>query len=125
VLWLWLAFTWASNLLALWVASLIFGGVTYDDNFWVLALAALVLSVVNAIIRPIVVFLTLPAVIVTFGIILLFINGFMLWITDKLVPSFEVSGFWTYIGAVIIIWLVNMIVLRIFRPKERARELIA
>jgi putative membrane protein len=125
VLWLWLAFTWASNLLALWVASLIFDGVTYDGKFWVLAVAALVLSVVNAIIRPIVILFTLPAVILTLGIILLFINGFMLWITDKLVPPFEVSGFWTYIGAVIIIWLVNVVVHGIFRPKERTRELTA
>ena len=119
MLWLWLAFTWASNLLAIWVASLIFSGVTYDDKFWVLAVAALVLSIINAIIRPIVIFLTLPAVIVTLGIILLFINAFMLWITDKLVPPFEVSGFWTYIGAVIIIWLVNMVVYRIFRPESK------
>jgi putative membrane protein len=125
VLWLWLAFTWLSNLLAIWVASLIFDGVTYDDKFWALAVAALVLSVVNAIIRPIVIFLTLPAVIITLGIILLFINAFMLWITDKLVPPFEVSGFWTYIGAVIIIWLVNLVVQRIFKPEERARELTA
>ena len=116
MLFLWLAFTWASNLLAIWVTSLIFDGVTYDGKFWVLAVAALVLSVVNAIIRPIVIFLTLPAVIVTLGIILLLINGFMLWITDKLVPPFEVSGFWTYIGAVIIIWLVNMVVHRVFKP---------
>jgi putative membrane protein len=128
VLWLWLAFTWASNLLAIWVASLIFDGVTYDDKFWVLAVAALVLSIVNAIIRPIVILLTLPAVIVTLGIILLFINAFMLWITDKLVPPFEVSGFWTYVGAVIIIWLVNMVVYRIFRPdtsQGSRRELTA
>jgi putative membrane protein len=121
VIWLWLAFTWASNLLALWVTSLIFDGVTYDDKFWALAVAALVLSVVNAIIRPIVVLLTLPAVIITLGLILLFINAFMLWITDKLVPPFEVSGFWTYIGAVIIIWLVNLVVHRVFRPEEKAR----
>jgi putative membrane protein len=125
VLWLWLAFTWASNLLAIWVASLIFDGVTYDDKFWALAVAALVLSVVNAIIRPIVIFLTLPAVIITLGIILLFINAFMLWITDKLVPPFEVSGIWTYIGAVIIIWLVNLVVHRIFKPEQHARELTA
>ena len=121
MIWLWLAFTWASNLLALWVTSLIFDGVTYDDKFWALAVAALVLSVVNAIIRPIVVLLTLPAVIITLGLILLFINAFMLWITDKLVPPFEVSGFWTYIGAVIIIWLVNLVVHRVFRPEEKAR----
>ena len=43
----------------------------------------------------------------------------MLWITDKLVPPFEVSGFWTYLGAAIIIWLVNMIVHGIFRPEKR------
>jgi putative membrane protein len=121
VLWLWLAFTWASNLLAIWVASLIFDGVTYDGKFWALAVAALVLSVVNAIIRPIVVLLTLPAVIVTLGLILLLINAFMLWITDKLVPPFEVSGFWTYVGAVIIIWLVNLVVHRVFEPEEKAR----
>jgi putative membrane protein len=124
----WLAFTWASNLLAVWVCSLVFDGVTYDGKFWVLAVAALVLSFVNAIIRPIVVFLTLPAVIVTLGLMLLLINAFTLWITDKLVPPFEVSGFWTYIGSVIIIWLVNMIVYRIFRPdlgRGERRELTA
>jgi putative membrane protein len=123
VLLLWLVFTWASNLLALWVTSLIFDGVTYEDKFWALLVAALVLSIVNAIIRPIVILFTLPAVILTLGIILLFINAFMLWITDKLVPPFEVSGFWTYIGAVVIIWLVNLVVHGVFRPKERAREL--
>ena len=123
---LWLVFGWASNLLALWVTSLIFDGVTYDDKFWVLAVAALVLFLANAIIRPIVIILTLPAVILTLGILLLFINAFTLWITDKIVPSFEVSGFWTYIGAVIIIWLVNLMVYGIFRPdRHESRELPA
>ena len=118
-MWFWLALGWASNLLAIWVTSLIFDGVTYDDKFWVLAVAALVFLLANAIIRPIVILLTLPAVILTLGILLLFINAFMLWITDKLVPPFEVSGFWTYLGAAIIIWLVNMIVHSIFRPEKR------
>ena len=115
----WLGFGWASNLLAIWVTSLIFDGVTYDDKFWVLAVAALVFLFANAIIRPIVILLTLPAVILTLGILLLFINAFMLWITDKIVPPFEVSGFWTYLGAAIIIWLVNMIVHGIFTPEKR------
>jgi putative membrane protein len=121
----WLIFGWASNLLAVWVTSLIFDGVTYDDKFWVLAVAALVLFLANAIIRPIVIILTLPAVILTLGILLLFINAFTLWITDKIVPSFEVDGFWTYIGSVIIIWLVNLMVYGIFRPEKRQRELTA
>jgi putative membrane protein len=115
----WLAFGWASNLLAIWVASLIFDGVSYDGKFWVLAVAALVFLFANAIIRPIVIILTLPAVILTLGILLLFINAFMLWITDKIVPPFEVSGFWTYLGAAVIIWLVNLMVHGIFRPEKR------
>ena len=123
----WLALGWASNLLAIWVTTLIFDGVTYDDKFWVLAVAAFVFLFANAIIRPIVILLTLPAVILTLGILLLFINAFMLWITDKIVPPFEVSGFWTYVGAAIIIWIVNMVVHAVFRPEKRGaqRELTA
>jgi putative membrane protein len=123
----WLVFGWASNVLGIWVTSLIFDGVTYDDKVWVLAVAGLVLFLANAIIRPIVIILTLPAVILTLGILLLFINAFTLWIADKIVPPFEVSGFWTYLGSVIIIWLINMIVYGIFRPENREtkRELTA
>ena len=92
---------------------------------FVFAVAALVLFLANAIIRPIVIILTLPAVILTLGILLLFINAFTLWITDKIVPPFEVEGFWTYLGAVIIIWLVNWMVYAILRPDRRGRELTA
>jgi len=122
----WLVFGWASNVLGIWVTSLIFDGVTYGDKVWVLVIAGLVLFLANAIIRPIVIILTLPAVILTLGILLLFINAFTLWITDKLVPPFEVSGFWTYLGSVIIIWLVNWMVYAILRPdKNESRELTA
>ena len=115
----WLVFGWASNLLAIWVTSLMFDGVTYEDKFWVLAVAALVFLLANAIIRPIVILLTLPAVILTLGILLLFINAFMLWITDKIVSPFEVGGFWTTVGAAAIIWVVNMLVHGIFRPRRQ------
>ena len=115
---LWLATGWASNLAAIWISSLIFDGVSYDGKFWVLAVAALVFLLVNAVIRPIVTLLTLPAVILTLGILLLFINAFMLWITDKIVPPFEVEGFWTTVGAALIIWLVNMALHRVFKPES-------
>src|SRR3954463_10076934 len=121
---LWLATGWGGNLAAIWGSSLLFGGVSYDGKFLGLAVAALVFVLVNAVIRPIVILLTLPAVILSLGILLLFINAFMLWITDKTVPPFEVRGFWTYIGAAVIIWLVNMAVHRIFKPEavERGRR---
>jgi putative membrane protein len=114
----WLVFGWASNLLAIWVASLVFDGVSYDDKFWVLAVAALVFVFVNAVVRPIVILLTLPAVILSLGIALLFVNALMLYITDLLVPPFEVSGFWTVLGAAVIVWLVNMVVHGVFKPEK-------
>ena len=117
----WLLFGWASNLLAIWVASLVFDGVTYDAKFWVLAVAAVVFVLVNAVLRPIVILLALPAVILTLGIALIFVNAFMLWITDKIVPPFEVSGFWTYLGAAVLIWLVNMVVHGIFKPEKQQK----
>jgi putative membrane protein len=58
-------------------------------------------------------------VILSFGIALLFVNALMLYLTDLIVPPFEVSGFWTFVGAAVIIWLVNMIVHGIFRPERQ------
>src|ERR671925_405593 len=96
---MWLVFGWASNLLAIWVASRIFDGVTYDGEFLVLAVAALVFVFVNAIVRPFVIVL-------------------MLYFTDLIVPPFEVRGFWTTFGAALIIWLVNMVVHGVFKPER-------
>ena len=115
---LWLAFGWASNLLAIWVASLLFDGVRYDDKFWVLAVAALVFVFVNAVVRPIVILLTLPAVVLSLGVALLFVNALMLYLTDLLVPQFEVSGLGTVLGAAVIVWLVNMVVHGVFKPEK-------
>jgi uncharacterized membrane protein YvlD (DUF360 family) len=58
-------------------------------------------------------------VILSLGIVLLFINAFMLWITDKIVGPFETGGFWTTLGAAVIIWIVNMLVHRVFKPEAR------
>jgi putative membrane protein len=119
---MWLVFGWGSNLLAIWVASKIFDGVTYDGEFWVLAVAALVFVFVNAVVRPIVILLALPAVILSLGIALLFVNALMVYLTDLIVPPFDVSGFWTTFGAAVIIWLVNMVVHGIFKPERERRS---
>jgi putative membrane protein len=67
-----------------------------------------------------VILLTLPAVILSVGIALLFVNALMLYLTDLIVRPFEVSGLWTFVGAAFIIWLVNMLVHRVFKPERRA-----
>jgi putative membrane protein len=101
---------WLVNVLAIFVASKVFSSVSYDGELWVLALAGLVLGVANHIVRPIVILLAFPAVILTLGIALLFINALMLYLTDLIIPPFEVGGLWQTVGAALIIWVVNVIV---------------
>jgi putative membrane protein len=105
---------WGSNLLALWVAARFVEGISYD-GFWALALAALVFAVVNLVIRPLIVLLALPAVILTLGIALLFINAFMLWLTGKIVPDFDVADFfWAAVLGALLVWLVNLVLDQVF-----------
>lgn len=113
---------WISNILAIWLASLVLDGITYDGRFWILVLAGLVIGLVNAVVRPIVILLALPAVILTLGIALLFVNALMLFLTDKIVPPFEVNGFWTLLGGALIVWAVNFVVHAIVEPDKRVRR---
>jgi putative membrane protein len=99
---------WASNFVALWVAAALFDAIDYGDSLWVLVLAALVFGLVNLVVRPLVILLALPAVLVTLGLALLLVNAFMLYLTDWIVPDFDVDGFGWAVLAAIIVWIVNM-----------------
>ncbi len=101
---------YVGNLAALWVASEIFDGMTYGDEFGVLALAALVFTVANWIVKPIVTVLAIPLIILTLGVAYFFVNMLMLVLTDWVVDDFEAGGFWTVVGATIVVWLVNVII---------------
>jgi putative membrane protein len=111
---------WASNFVALWVAAALLDAVDYGDSLWILVLAALVFGLVNLVVRPLVVLLALPAVIFTLGFALLLVNAFMLYLTDWIVPDFEVDGFGWAILAALIVWAVNML-LHALVPDERRR----
>jgi putative membrane protein len=114
-----LAVTWASNLAALFVAAWLIPGLRYGEDFWVLALAALILALVNLVVRPIVIVLALPAVILTLGLALLLVNALMLYLTDLIVPRFETGGFWSTLGGAIVVGLVNLLLHPLLKP-ERA-----
>jgi putative membrane protein len=101
---------YVGNLAALWVASELLDGMTYGDSFGVLALAALVFTIVNWVVKPILAILSIPLIIITFGLAYFFVNVLMLVLTDAVVDDFEVGGFWTVVGATIIVWLVNLII---------------
>lgn len=114
-----LAVTWLFNIVALWVAAEILSGIGYDDNEWVLVLAALVFSLANIFIRPLVILLTLPLVILTLGIALFFVNLLMLYLTSWVVDEFTVDSFGAAILATMIIWIVNMILEALFSRDAR------
>lgn len=109
------------NLAALWVASELLDEMTYGDSFGVLVVAALVFTVVNWIVKPVVAILSIPLIILTLGVAYFFVNALMLVVTDWVVGDFEAGGFWTVVLATIIVWLVNVVVGAFRRDVSRSR----
>ena len=70
----------------------------------------MILTIGNLIIKPILAIVTLPLILVTFGLAYFAINVFMLALAEWLTPRFSIDGFWTYIGATIVVWFVNVVV---------------
>ncbi len=98
---------WGVNTLALIVVDWLFDSVTIG-RWGSLLLGALVLTIGNAILKPILTILTLPLVILTLGLSYFAINVAMLALAEWIAPDFSIDGFWTYIGATIVVWLVNV-----------------
>ena len=111
----------AGNLAAIWVASELLDEVTYGGSFGVLLLAAVVFTIVNLIVKPVVAILSIPLIILTLGVAYFFVNVLMLLLTDWVVGDFEVGGFWSVIGATIIIWVVNLVIAAAMHDVSRSR----
>jgi len=94
------------NVLALWVANALFDGVRIHGA-WAYIIGAAVLGIANAILKPVLTLLTLPLIILTLGVFYFVINILMLLLAEWIAPNFSIDGFWTYVGATIVIWLVN------------------
>jgi putative membrane protein len=92
--------------LGLWVASEIFDGLVFESPAK-LIVAALMLGVVNAFVRPLAFILTLPLTVLTLGLFLLVLNAGMVALVAWIVPGFEISGFWTAVGTALIVSLVS------------------
>jgi putative membrane protein len=99
---------WAILTLLLWVASHVFKGISYatPGALWV---AALLLGLVNAVVRPVLVLLTLPLTILTLGLFLLVINALMLMLVSAVVKGFQVKGFWTALFASLFIAVLSFL----------------
>jgi len=100
---------WGINILALLVADWLFDGFTIE-RWGPVILAGAVLGLANVFLKPLLTFIALPLIILTFGIAYFFVNVVVLLFTEWVTPDFSIDGFWTYVGATIVIWLVNWIV---------------
>jgi putative membrane protein len=103
-----LVIAWAINAAALWIADALFDGVRIH-GWWAYIVGAAVLGIANAILKPLLALLTLPLIIVTLGLFLLVINIAMVALAEWIAPDFSIDGFWTYVGTVVVVWLVNWI----------------
>jgi putative membrane protein len=113
----WLLLSWLANVVALGVTTWILSGVTNDGSTWTLIWAALVFGILNTILKPILKFLTFPLALFTFGIAWFFVSMLMLWLTDLIIGDFDISGFWNYVWATIIVWAVNLVVDLLLRDR--------
>lgn len=111
---------YASNVVALFVAAWVLDGVSYGDSWWSLLIAAAVFTIVNVIIKPILAILSIPFIVVTLGLFYFLINVLMLYLTDWLVPDFELDTFWWAALAAIIVSIVNW-VMRMLLPVPAER----
>jgi putative membrane protein len=109
---------WLINALALFLLPYVFPWVTVDSMGAAL-IAALVLGLVNALIRPILFLLTLPVTILTLGLFILVINGLLFWWVGSFLDGFRVSGFWSGVFGAIVYSLITWAIAAIVLPAPR------
>jgi len=112
---------WLVCSLGLWIAAGLLGsGISYQSKAGVVIIAGLLLAIVNVILRPLVVILSLPAILLTLGLFMVVVNGFMVFLVSKLYTPLHVEDFWAAMLAGIIIGLVNYLVTAILEMRKDA-----
>jgi len=109
-----LLLVWLINAVALMAVAYLLPGIGVS-SFVTALIAALVLGLVNAVIRPILILLTLPATLLTLGLFIFVINGLMFWMVGSFIEGFTVTGFWPgFFGAIvysIVSWALSALLL--------------
>lgn len=108
---------WLITALAVLVAERLLPGVTCD-GWGALLGASLLLGIINAFIRPVLLLLSLPFIIVTMGLFIFVVNALMLMLVSSVIPAFHVDGFWNAFFASIIISIVSCLLSSFFRTSD-------
>ncbi len=103
-----LAISWLTNAIVLLIVVAVLGR-AHSTGAGALLAAAAVFGVLNTVLKPLLRFITLPLALLTFGIAWFFVSMLMLWITDEIVSGFHIVGFWGYVQAALIVWVVNLV----------------
>ncbi|MEO8506886.1 MAG: phage holin family protein [Betaproteobacteria bacterium] len=101
-----LILVWIINALALLALPYIFQSITID-SFVTALIVAVVLGLVNTLIRPVLVLLTLPVTVLTLGLFIFVINGLLFWAVGSFMPGFHVAGFWSGVFGAIVYSLIS------------------
>ena len=111
---------WLVCSLGLWIAAgFLSNSITYDSKLRVIIIAGLVLAVINVIIKPVLVILSLPAILLTLGLFMIVVNGLTVFIASKLYTPLHITNFWAAIFAGMVIGLVNYLVTAILEDVKR------
>jgi len=103
-----LTLSWVANAIVLLVVTLVLSGVK-SDTAGDLIRAALLFGILNTILKPLLRLLTLPLAFITLGLIWFGVAMVMLWLTSIFIDGFSIHGFWTYVWATVIVWVVNVV----------------
>lgn len=109
------------------VTSIVAFGLSYIltgvkiDSFWAAIILAIVLAILNAIVKPLLIFFTLPLTIVTLGLFLFVINALMILLADKLVDGFHVEGFWWALLFSLLLSIVTAVLFKEKKKEEKSR----
>ena len=106
------------NALAIYVAATVVRGLELSGPLAALG-AGLVFGLVNAVVRPVLVLLTLPLTLVTLGLFLFVLNAFCLWLTSALVKGFEVHGFWAAFWGALLVSVVSWVLTTFLSDRGR------
>jgi putative membrane protein len=112
---------WLVSSLGLWIAAgLLTDAISYEGRIGVIVIAGLILAIINIFIRPVIVILSLPAIMVTLGLFTVVVNGLMVLLASKLYGPLQVTNFWAAILAGMVIGLVNYLVTAILEERQHA-----
>jgi putative membrane protein len=106
----WFLVSWAINAVVLGVVGWLLGGVSFGGSNWTVIWAALVFGLLNTFLKPILKLISFPLAILTFGIAWFFVSMLMLWLTTLIISGFHIDGFWNYVWATALVWVVNTII---------------